>query len=119
MAGRSFLLAARAYTRAPAGGRHGRVINTFRAGIALRVATAAAERIDRGYLGRVLQVTLLAPDVVEAILDGRQREGLGMRKLMRSFPVDWLPGQRTAFADAAHRESPWGALGASWPSRGW
>src|SRR5215210_6324719 len=31
---------------------------------------AAAERIDRGYLGRVLQLTLLAPDIVEAILDG-------------------------------------------------
>ena len=29
---------------------------------------AAAERIDRGYLGRVLQLTLLAPDIVEAIL---------------------------------------------------
>ncbi len=33
---------------------------------------AAAERIDRGYLGRVLQLTLLAPDFVESILDGRQ-----------------------------------------------
>src|SRR5918993_5475460 len=33
---------------------------------------AAAERIERGYLGRVLQLTLLAPDIVDAILDGRQ-----------------------------------------------
>ncbi len=33
---------------------------------------AAAERIDRGYLGLILQLTLLAPDIVEAILHGRQ-----------------------------------------------
>ncbi len=32
---------------------------------------AAAERIDRGYLGRILQLTLLAPDIVEAILAAR------------------------------------------------
>ena len=32
---------------------------------------AAAEKIDRGYLGRILLLTLLAPDIVEAILDGR------------------------------------------------
>jgi hypothetical protein len=37
---------------------------------------ATAERIDRGYLGRVLQLTLLAPDIVEAVLDGRQPVGL-------------------------------------------
>lgn len=33
---------------------------------------AAAEGVDRTYVGRVLNLTLLAPDVVEAILDGRQ-----------------------------------------------
>jgi hypothetical protein len=32
---------------------------------------AAAEKLDRGYLGRLLQLTLLAPDIVEAIVDGR------------------------------------------------
>jgi hypothetical protein len=32
---------------------------------------AAAERIERGYLGSLLRLTLLAPDIVEAILDGR------------------------------------------------
>ena len=36
---------------------------------------AKAEKIDRGYLGRILQLTLLAPDIVEAILDGRQPTG--------------------------------------------
>jgi hypothetical protein len=33
---------------------------------------AAAERIERGYLGTLVRLTLLAPDIVEFILDGRQ-----------------------------------------------
>ena len=33
---------------------------------------AAAEKINASYVGRVLRLTLLAPDIVEAILDGRQ-----------------------------------------------
>ena len=70
---------------------------------------AAAERIDRGYLGRVLQLTLLAPDIVEPILDGRHAAELGLPKLMRSFPVDW-PGQRAAFAEVAHQEPTRGLL---------
>jgi hypothetical protein len=89
MAGRSFLLPARAYTRAPARGPHGRVINTLRAAIALRVATAAAERIDLGYLAHVLQLPLLAPGIVEAILDGRQPPELGLPRLMEPFPAEW------------------------------
>jgi hypothetical protein len=31
-----------------------------------------AEKLDRGYLGRILMLTLLAPDIVESIMDGRQ-----------------------------------------------
>jgi hypothetical protein len=70
---------------------------------------AKAETIERGYLGTLLRLTLLAPDIVEAILDGRHAAELGLPKLMRPLPVDW-PGQRAAFADAAHRESPCGTL---------
>ena len=50
---------------------------------------AAAERLDRGYLGRVLQLTLLAPDIVEAILDGRQQDGAAPPKLMGLIPSAW------------------------------
>jgi hypothetical protein len=32
---------------------------------------AAAEQIEGGYLGSLLRLTLLAPDLVEAIVDGR------------------------------------------------
>ncbi len=61
---------------------------------------AAAEKLDRGYLGRVLQLTLLAPDIVEAILDGRQPEGPGLPGLMERPPVEW-DEQRIAFASAS------------------
>ncbi len=33
---------------------------------------AAAEKINESYVGRVLRLTLLGPDIVEAILGGRQ-----------------------------------------------
>ena len=42
---------------------------------------AAAERVERGYLGSLLRLTLLAPDIVEGILDGRQAPGLGLAGL--------------------------------------
>ena len=50
---------------------------------------AAVERLDRGYLGRILQLTLLAPDIVEAILDGRQPPELGLPGLMEPLPAKW------------------------------
>ena len=64
---------------------------------------AAAERIDRGYLGRVLQLTLLAPDIVAAILDGRQPPELGLSGLAGPFSFEW-PEQRQALlhGGAAH-----------------
>lgn len=50
---------------------------------------AAAERIERGYLGTLLRLTLLAPDIVEAILDGRQPKGMTLPQLMEPFPLEW------------------------------
>ena len=50
---------------------------------------AAAERINPSYVSRVLRLTLLAPDIVEAILDGRQPAGLTLAVLMRPFAVAW------------------------------
>jgi hypothetical protein len=37
----------------------------------------------------VLRLTLLAPDLVEAILDGRQPAELGVHVLRAGFPVEW------------------------------
>jgi len=50
---------------------------------------AAAERIERGYLGSLLRLTLLAPHIVEAILEGRQPEGVTLPALMGPFPANW------------------------------
>ncbi|MDI3309269.1 MAG: hypothetical protein QJR07_19495, partial [Acetobacteraceae bacterium] len=50
---------------------------------------AAAERVDRGYLGRILQLTLLAPDIVEAVLDGLQGADADLARLMEPLPSEW------------------------------
>jgi hypothetical protein len=50
---------------------------------------AAAEGVDPSYLGRVLRLTLLAPDLVEAILDERLPGDVGLAKLLKPFPVVW------------------------------
>lgn len=50
---------------------------------------ADAEKINESYVGRVLRLTLLAPDMVEAILGGRQPAGLQLDHLLRRFPVGW------------------------------
>ena len=49
---------------------------------------AAAEKINESYVGRVLRLTLLAPDIVEAILGGRQPAKVTLAVLM-PFPVEW------------------------------
>ena len=51
---------------------------------------AKAEKINSSYVSRVLRMTLLAPEIVEAILAGRQPEGLTMAKAMQPFPVEWI-----------------------------
>ena len=50
---------------------------------------AAAEKINSSYVSRLLRLTLLSPDIVEAILDGRQPEGMTLTGLMEPFPVEW------------------------------
>ena len=50
---------------------------------------AEAENINPSYVSRVLRMTLLAPEIVEAILAGRQSEGLTMARAMQPFPVEW------------------------------
>lgn len=50
---------------------------------------AAAEKINESYVGRVLRLALLAPDIVEVILGGRQPSEVTLAVLMRRFPVLW------------------------------
>jgi hypothetical protein len=55
---------------------------------------AAAEKINASYVSRVLRMTLLAPDIVEAILDGRNAPGLTLANTMKYFPVLWNEQRR-------------------------
>ena len=50
---------------------------------------ADAEKLDRGYFGRILQLTLLAPDIVEAIMDGRQPAEWGLEMLTQAASKLW------------------------------
>jgi hypothetical protein len=50
---------------------------------------AAAEKINPSYMSRVLRLTLLAPEIIEAILDGRQPAAMTLAVLMRPFAVEW------------------------------
>jgi hypothetical protein len=59
---------------------------------------AAAEKIDRGYLGRLLQLTLLSPDLVEGILDGKHSERVGLPVLMSPLPSLWQDQRDRCFS---------------------
>ena len=51
---------------------------------------AAAERINPSYMARVLRLTLLAPAIVDSILDGRHDpERITLARLMRPSPAAW------------------------------
>jgi len=44
--------------------------------------------VGSSYVGRHLNLALLAPDIVEAIVMGREPDGLSLEKLCR-LPVAW------------------------------
>lgn len=50
---------------------------------------ADAEKVDRSFVSRLLDLTLLAPDIQETILEGRQAKGLQLEELMRVMPGEW------------------------------
>lgn len=50
---------------------------------------ARAEKINPSYVSRVLRMTLLAPDIVEKILEGRQGPEMTLEKVMEPFPIEW------------------------------
>jgi hypothetical protein len=59
---------------------------------------AAAERIERGYLGTLLRLTLLAPEIVEGILSGCAAADLTLPWLMERFPSTWAEQRRPLLA---------------------
>lgn len=50
---------------------------------------AAAEKIERGYLGSLLRLTLLAPDIVKSILDGQPSSNIALTTMLGSISEVW------------------------------
>lgn len=50
---------------------------------------AEREGIAPSYLTRVLRLTLLEPDIVEAVLDGTQPPGVALDRVLREVPLQW------------------------------
>jgi hypothetical protein len=57
---------------------------------------AEQERVTDAYVCRLLPLTCLAPNIVEAILDGRQPKGLRLAEMLGNGPGSW-EDQRRAF----------------------
>ena len=49
-----------------------------------------AENINPSYISRVLKLTLLSPEIMEMILDGRQPTSMTLRILQKGFPACWI-----------------------------
>ena len=58
-------------------------------GYATIAELAEREGIASSYMTRILRLTLLAPKIVEAILDGRQPADVTMARLMEAVPECW------------------------------
>ena len=50
---------------------------------------AEAEGVIRSFVNRLLRLTLLAPDIVEAILEGRQPKAMQLEDVTRAMPSEW------------------------------
>ena len=68
--------------------RHGEFVDTSE--IAQRF------RLSHAHVRRLLRFAYLAPDIVEAIIEGRQARSLTVKLLLRGIPLDWAD-QRAAF----------------------
>lgn len=60
---------------------------------------AAAEKINSSYVSRILRLTLLAPDLVEAILEGRQGNAVTLAAIIRPQSIVWDEQTKSLKAD--------------------
>jgi len=59
--------------------------------------------MDHSYVARILRLTSLAPDIVEAIVDGAEPDGLSLEKLYRA-PMEWEEQRRVLAAGGNGRQ---------------
>jgi predicted nucleic acid-binding Zn ribbon protein len=50
---------------------------------------AKAQKVNDSYLSRILRLTLVAPDIIESILTGRQPSTLQLDDLLKPLPALW------------------------------
>jgi hypothetical protein len=50
---------------------------------------AKAEKVNDSYLSRILRLTLIAPDLIEAILSGRQPSTFQLDEMLKPLPAAW------------------------------
>jgi hypothetical protein len=58
---------------------------------------ADAEKIGRSFVSRLLRLTLLAPDIQEAILEGRQARGMQLEELTKGMASEWGEQRQSCF----------------------
>ncbi len=46
-------------------------------------------KLDPSYVARIIRLAALAPDFIEAILDGQEPDGLSLRSLKKEIPLLW------------------------------
>ncbi len=67
---------------------------------------ARHERLNRSYFARIVQLSYLAPDITQAILDGCQPRDLTVTKLLDQYlPFAW-PQQRSLFGFGGRTQAP-------------
>jgi len=59
---------------------------------------AKEQGVDRSYVGRMLQLTSLAPDIVESILAGQAFADISLQHWRKGIPVFWEEQRRTLIA---------------------
>ena len=65
---------------------------------------AKALDMDNSYVVRILKLTTLAPDIIEAILNGEEPSGLSLARLIRTFP--WTGKSRESCSGSLRAEPP-------------
>ena len=61
---------------------------------------AEALGVDRSYVGRIIRLALLAPDIVEAIVRAQEPSGVSLERLTKRIPVVWEAQRETFGFDA-------------------
>jgi hypothetical protein len=63
---------------------------------------AEREGVVASYVTRILRLALLAPETVEAIVDGRQEPDVTLARVLEPFPLDWLVQTLSATAECQY-----------------